>query len=88
MNTAVIIEKEWFDALLNKVDNLSSEINMLKREVSKDSKLYNITESARLLNISTVTLHKLIKHGLIETKTVGNSTYFTRGLLDKYLAQK
>lgn len=88
MNTAVIIEKESFDALLEKVEGLAHEIHTLKKELRRDTKLYNITEAAKLMKISTPTLHKLINNGLIETKLVGNSTYFTMELIDKFLSQK
>jgi ACT domain-containing protein len=88
METAVIIAKESFDLLLKKIDNLSSEVISLKKEVRKSEKLYNITESAKKMGISKATLFNYLKLGLVECKHVGNSRYFTQELIDDFISKK
>lgn len=83
MNTAVIIEKESFDALLDRIDSLTSTVEQLGREVRRDNKLYNITEAAKMMGIAKSTLHKHIRYNTVEYLLIGNSVYFTQELIDK-----
>ena len=85
---AVIVTKESFDQLIDNIQRLTSEIRVLQRQVRKDDRLYNIKETAKKLNISTPTLYSLMKAGLIEPKTVGNSKYFTQEIIDEYVSSK
>lgn len=84
----VIIDKVSFETLLNKIDGLNQAVEELKRLVRIDDRLYNITESAKIMGISKPTLHKYIRLGLIEYKLVGNTTYFTRDLIEKFVSRK
>jgi len=84
----VIIDTVTFETLLKRIDGLYQAIEELKRLVSIDNRLYNITESAKIMGISKPTLHKYIRLGLIEYKLVGNTTYFTRDLIEKFLSKR
>lgn len=88
METGVFIPTDSFDLLLHKIDILSSEVSRLSKQVRKDDRLYNITETAKKIGISKVTLHKYIRLNLIEYKVVGNTTYFTQELIDSFISKK
>ena len=88
METAIIIPKESFDQLLSKIENLSSQIYELKKEVRKSDRLYNITEAAKIMGISKATLFNYLKYGLIDCKLVGNSRYLTQELIDEFISKK
>ncbi len=88
MEEAVIISKSSFEQLVSKIDGLIGEVRNLSTEVRKEDRLYNITETAKKLHISKPTLHKYIRLDLIEYKIVGNSTYFTQELIDKFISKK
>jgi hypothetical protein len=84
----VIIDTVTFETLLKRIDGLYQAIEELKRIISVDERLYNITESAKIMGISKPTLHKYIRLGLIEYKLVGNTTYFTRDLIEKFISKR
>ena len=88
METAVIIPKDSFDKLVEKVDTLAKEIAGMKREVRKSDRIFNITETAKKLGISKPTLHKYIRLHLIDFKLVGNTTYFTQEIIDEFISRK
>lgn len=88
MDTAVIIPKDSFDKLLDKIDNLANEVAHMKREVRRSDRLLNITETAKKLGISKPTLHKYIRLSLIDYKLVGNTTYFTQEIIDDFISKK
>lgn len=88
MDTAVIIPKDSFDKLIEKIDMLANEVAGMKREVRKSDQLFNITVTAKKLGISKPTLHKYIRLNLIEYKLVGNTTYFTQEIIDEFISRK
>ncbi|OJV17929.1 MAG: hypothetical protein BGO30_08275 [Bacteroidetes bacterium 41-46] len=88
METAIIIPKDSFDKLVEKVDTLAKEIAGMKREVRKSDQLFNITVTAKKLGISKPTLHKYIRLHLIDYKLVGNTTYFTQEIIDEFISRK
>ena len=88
MDTAVIIPKDSFDKLIEKIDMLANEVAGMKREVRKSDQLFNITVTAKKLGISKPTLHKYIRLNLIGYKLVGNTTYFTQEIIDEFISRK
>ena len=79
----VLIEKAEFDDLKRSVESLHTMLRDIKREVCRDTKLYNITETAEMLGITRQTLHAYIRYGQVETVLVGNKHFFTRDLINK-----
>lgn len=84
----VMIEKTDFLTLINKVEQVLTKIDVIENTISKDCKLYNITDAAKELHITRQTLHRYINLKLIEPLLIGNTSYFTREIIDEFLKQK
>ena len=78
----ILISKEEYLQLNNKLDKVLSMLD----EKAKDTKLYNVTETAEKLGVTRQTLHNYIRYGLIETKIVGNKTFFTDTIITNFLS--
>lgn len=83
----VLIEKAEFDDLKRSVESLHTMLRDIKREVCGDTKIYNITEAAKMLGITRQTLHSYIRYGQVEPILIGNRHFFTRDLINKIQQQ-
>ena len=77
----IMIKEEDFVQMNEKLDKV---LTLLETK-NEDTKLYNISETAEQLDITRQTLHNYIRHGQIETKIVGNRTYFTKRIITNFL---
>lgn len=75
-----MISKEEFASILDKLDSIERKIEVMKN--SEDSRLYNVTEAARILGISTQTLHAYIRAGYVEPLKINGSNKFTREIIN------
>jgi len=88
MMEVIMLEKTDFLTLTNKLDQVLTKVSVIENTMSKDRKLYNITEAAKELHITRQTLHSYINLGLIEPLLIGNTSYFTKEIIDNFLKQK
>lgn len=86
MKIYYLIEDQEFEYFKLALENIQKTLNELV--LKKDSKIYNVTEAAKILSIAPQTLHGYIRAGYIEPLRINGSNKFTDEILSGFLSRK
>jgi excisionase family DNA binding protein len=50
--------------------------------------LYNRQQAARMLNVSTLTIDRAVKHGNLKANRVGRRVLFSKGSLETFVTRR
>lgn len=85
-NKMIMIKEIDFSTLLNKIERIEKRLENLTTE--RDDKIYNVTETAKILNITPQTLHSYIRAGYVKPIKINGSNKFTREIIESLRTQK
>lgn len=75
-----MIKQEELSAVLQKLESIERKLESLTR--SDDSRIYNVRETAKMLGITTQTLHAYIRAGYVEPLKINGSNKFTKEIIN------
>lgn len=92
-NFAEMVAKKAAEIVINELRNTKillteNEAAKYRRYLSKDEKLYSLEEAAQIIGISTTTLIKYRKSGLIDYTWKGKTPKYSQSNIDRFLKNR